>query len=49
MPAISEIKATANHPLVFWFTMVILITAGQRLFGAAGKKLGWNGIATFFK
>lgn len=41
-------KQRLDHPLTFALAMILVITAGQRLFGAAAKKMGWGGISTFF-
>lgn len=35
--------------LVFALTMVLIVTASQRLLGAGAAKIGWNGVANFFR
>lgn len=41
--------AKFDNFLVFALTMVLIVTASQRLLGAGAAKLGWNGIANFFR
>lgn len=35
--------------LVFALTMVLIVTASQRILGAGASKLGWSGVANFFR
>jgi hypothetical protein len=41
--------AKMDNFLVFAITMVLVVTAGQKLLALGFKKLGWSGPAAFFK
>lgn len=42
-------REKADNYLVFAFTMILVVTVGQQLLGAGAKKMGWTGVASFFK
>ena len=40
--------AKLDHPIFFALALTLVVTATQKLAAAGAKKLGWNGIASFF-
>lgn len=43
------LAAKLDHPLFFTVALLFVLTAERKLIGAAAKKMGWSGIASFFQ